>query len=471
MPDDFFAMVDKEVFTSELATLARLGWPVLVTFLLGMGMKLVDVWFLGKLGPQVMAASSLGGLYIMVGGLALGNGLLTAIDTLVSQAFTGARHQRTLGIILQRAILIIGLLGIPVGILWANAKEILIWMGQDAELADMASTYIALGLPVMYPMFLSTAFRRFLQSVDKMQVTMVMIVILFPLNAVSDWVFLSWMDLGVVGAGLQMMVFHGMWISMYLVYMCFFYPGVTDPQQSVWPGWQWGEATSQWSTFLKLGVPGMLSISTDWAFEVCALVTGVLGEISLAAQSVVLSVNSFLLMIPFALATTLSVRLGHHLGANEPKKAKQCVALAVVIGFCLTSLNAMVLFGFRQPIAFHFSTDALVIDAVTDLMHVVSPCHFLMGIGVILSSVLNSFGKQYIVASVNLASYYLIGLPFGIWLTFRHGYGLSGVWCGVVVAGLIKVVVEAWILMFKTDWQVECERALRRIHFQEHLPL
>jgi MATE family multidrug resistance protein len=42
----------------------------------------------------------------------------------------------------------------------------------------------------------------------------------------------------------------------------------------------------------------MLSVSTDWAFEVCAIIAGVLGKTSLAAQSVVLSVNALLLMIP-----------------------------------------------------------------------------------------------------------------------------------------------------------------------------
>lgn len=46
------------------------------------------------------------------------------------------------------------------------------------------------------------------------------------------------------------------------------------------------------------GIPGMLSVSTDWAFEVCAIIAGVLGQTSLAAQSVVLTINTLLLMIP-----------------------------------------------------------------------------------------------------------------------------------------------------------------------------
>lgn len=42
----------------------------------------------------------------------------------------------------------------------------------------------------------------------------------------------------------------------------------------------------------------MLSVSTDWAFEVCAIIAGVFGQTSLAAQSVIVSCNTLMLMIP-----------------------------------------------------------------------------------------------------------------------------------------------------------------------------
>ncbi|KAI8062522.1 mate-domain-containing protein [Gongronella butleri] len=469
---DFYAMVRETHIVAETKALAKYAWPLLITFLVGMGNRIVDMRFIGRMGPQVLAANGLAMLFITVCGIAMGNGLMTAIDTLVSQAFTGAHQKRTLGIILQRSILIVGAYCVPVAIAWIYAKDIMIWMGQDAELAAMAHRYIVLLLPVLYPMLLSTAFRRYLQAVNRMRVTMVMIFLVFPANYALDWLFLEHMDLGIVGIGVENIAYQTLLFCMFLVYLRFMYPGVVgDASERVWPGWQWREATSQWGTFLRLAVPGMLSVSTDWAFEVCALVTGVLGEISLAAQSIVLTVNTFLLMIPFALATALAVRLGHHLGANEPGKAKQCVMIAVFFGFCFTSLNAMILFGYRYPIAIHFTTNEMVVDAVAELLHVVSPCHFLVGNGVMLSAVLNAFGKQYIVASVNLGSYYLIGLPFGIWLTFWHNYGLAGVWYGVMLAAAIKIVCEVYILVFRTDWQKECLVAMKRVRQQETLPL
>jgi MATE family multidrug resistance protein len=88
----------------------------------------------------------------------------------------------------------------------------------------------------------------------------------------------------------------------------------------------------------------------------------------------------------------------------------------------------------------------------------------------LLSGVLNAFGKQYIVAALNLTSYYIIGLPFGIWLTFSYGWGLLGVWSGVVMAGMIKVAVELFYLVRYIDWEEECRLAIKRVKDQE-LPL
>lgn len=96
-----------------------------------------------------------------------------------------------------------------------------------------------------------------------------------------------------------------------------------------------------------------------------------------------------------ALSSALTVRLGHHLGAAQPEKAKFCVLLSGMIGFCLISLNAMIMFGFRVPIARHFTKDDQVIEAVTSLLSIVSPCHFVVVSRIIQKMV--SFGKKILI--------------------------------------------------------------------------
>ncbi|RVW85932.1 Protein detoxification 41 [Vitis vinifera] len=52
-------------------------------------------------------------------------------------------------------------------------------------------------------------------------------------------------------------------------------------------------------------------------------------------------------------------------------------------------------------------------------------------------------GWQAIVAYVNLATYYLIGLPIGCVLGFKTSLGVVGIWWGMIVGVLLQTVVKA----------------------------
>ncbi|CEI93832.1 hypothetical protein RMCBS344292_08058 [Rhizopus microsporus] len=448
----------------EAKAVLRYSIPLVITFFLGYSTRATDVWFLGKLGPQAMAVSSLGHLFITVTGISIGNGILTvAIDTLVAQAFTGAKHHHTVGIILQRGLLVSFIFGIMISVLWANSEFILVLMGQDPMLANMAQTYIIILIPYLFICYANTALRKFLQSIGEMKVTLYLVFLLFPANVVSNYFFLEYLSLGYIGAALHIVFISTFIMLLYTIYLTC----ITNSIRAYWPGLTLN-AFGGWSEFLRLGIPGMLSLSTDWAFEVCALLTGVLGQTSLAAQSVVLTINTLLLVIPTALSTGMAVRLGHLLGANEPRKSNLCFMVSAGIGVLCTFINALAIFAYRSQIAHHFSSDSEVVEATINLLQVASVCHFTMGIGIVFSYVLNALGKQTIVASLNVVSYYMIGLPFGIYLTYQCDWGLEGIWAGVALSGIVKTLCEFSILTYLVDWRHECQLATNRIHDQEY---
>lgn len=62
-------------------------------------------------------------------------GTATALDTLCSQAFTGANDRTLVGVYLQRSLLILGVMFIPIGIVWWNATRILLALNQEPDLA------------------------------------------------------------------------------------------------------------------------------------------------------------------------------------------------------------------------------------------------------------------------------------------------------------------------------------------------
>ena len=82
-------------------------------FLIG----IIQLMFVGHIGSTEMAAAALGASYCNVSGFSLNVGLLTAMDTLVSQAF-GAKEMRKIGEVTNQSLLMVGVVTILVFPLW-----------------------------------------------------------------------------------------------------------------------------------------------------------------------------------------------------------------------------------------------------------------------------------------------------------------------------------------------------------------
>lgn len=78
----------------------------------------------------------------------------------------------------------------------------------------------------------------------------------------------------------------------------------------------------------------------------------------------------------------------------------------------------------------------------------------------VLGCVLRAAGRQALGASLNVMSYWVVGLPLAMLLAFRLGLGTAGMWMsmGSVAAGQ-AIIFAAVIARF--DWCGECERARR----------
>lgn len=65
----------------------------------------------------------------------------TALDTLGSQAFTGG-DRLSVSIHLQRCILLLWLLFIPIAVLWAYIEPVLLLLGQEARLSHDVQAFL-----------------------------------------------------------------------------------------------------------------------------------------------------------------------------------------------------------------------------------------------------------------------------------------------------------------------------------------
>lgn len=62
----------------------------------------------------------------------------------------------------------------------------------------------------------------------------------------------------------------------------------------------------------------------------------------------------------------------------------------------------------------------------------------------------------------SLSAYYVIGIPFGLWLTFWRDMQLQGLWIGLTISLFYAGTAGAWICV-RTDWNREVEKVRARL--------
>ena len=90
---------------------------------------------------------------------------------------------------------------------------------------------------------------------------------------------------------------------------------------SYFPYKDWKEVLTSfegWKEFLYFGVPGMLMICSEWwGYEIHTIVAGWNGEISLAAQTILLTSMSYVYMFVLGVSVGATTLVGNRMGAGK----------------------------------------------------------------------------------------------------------------------------------------------------------
>ncbi|KAJ9081254.1 ethionine resistance protein [Entomophthora muscae] len=174
---------------NECYFIFRMALPIVLSYILQNSIPLASVFSLGHLGPTELAASALSNMFATVTGWSVAMGMATALDTLCSQAFTGATDPHAVGIHLQRGILISLTLMIPVGILWFSAEAILLLLQLDPKLASFCGRYLRILLFGAPPYVIFECLKKFLQAQEIMTAPTYILISVVPINRDSQFSF------------------------------------------------------------------------------------------------------------------------------------------------------------------------------------------------------------------------------------------------------------------------------------------
>ncbi|KAJ6763204.1 PROTEIN DETOXIFICATION [Salix purpurea] len=131
-----------------------------------------------------------------------------------------------------------------------------------------------------------------------------------------------------------------------------------------------------------------------------------------------LNINGWEMMISLGFLAAASVRVSNELGRGSSKAAKFSIVVTVLTSFSIGLVLFLIFLFVRGKLAYIFTTSHEVASAVADLSPLLAFSILLSSVQPVLSGVAVGAGWQSIVAYINIACYYLVGIPIGVVLGY-----------------------------------------------------
>lgn len=178
----------KTTWKREALVISRYATPLVLTFLLQYSLTVASIFTVGHLGKRELGAVSLASMSASITGYAVYQGLATSLDTLCAQAY-GSGKKKLVGLQMQRMVIFLWTVTIPIALLWFFADKILMKIVPDQDVASLAGLYLkvlVLGAPG-YACFESG--KRYMQAQGLFSASLYVLLICAPLNGFMNWLF------------------------------------------------------------------------------------------------------------------------------------------------------------------------------------------------------------------------------------------------------------------------------------------
>ncbi|XP_023005105.1 protein DETOXIFICATION 16-like [Cucurbita maxima] len=449
----------RKLIAEEVKKQLWLAGPLILVSLLQYCLQMISVMFVGHLGELPLSGASMATSFASVTGFSLLVGMASALDTFCGQSY-GAKQYHMLGIHMQRAMVVLLLVSIPLAVIWANTGEILKLLGQDPEISAEAGKYAISMIPSLFAYGLLQCLNRFLQTQNVVFPMVMSSGIAALLHIPICWVLIFKVGLEIRGAAVANSISY--WLNVLILTL---YVKFSSSCSNSWSGFS-VQAFHNIPYFLKLAIPSACMVCLEmWSFEMMVLLSGLLPNPKLETSVLSISLNTAatVWMIPFGLSGAGSTRVSNELGAGHPAAAKLAGKVVMTIAIIEGLLLGIVLILIRTVWGYAYSNEREVVEYVANMLPLVAASNFVDGLQCVLSGIARGCGWQKIGAYVNLGSYYIVGIPSAVLLAFVLHIGGRGLWLGIICALIVQALSLA-IITIRTNWDQEAKIATERVY-------
>ncbi|XBC38284.1 MAG: MATE family efflux transporter [Buchnera aphidicola (Floraphis choui)] len=190
---------------------------------------------------------------------------------------------------------------------------------------------------------------------------------------------------------------------------------------------------------LKIGLPIALSLFFEVTlFTLITLLIASLDISQIVAHQIVLSISSFIFILPLSIGTATSIRIGFYLGKKNLNKISTIIISSQTMGFILSTIITISIFLFYHKIIALYTTDNLIIKQTEKIIIIAAMYQIFDFFQIIGNGILRSYKDTHTIFIITCISYWIFGFPIGYLLALTDiiipKIGATGFWIGILIA-------------------------------------
>ena len=433
-----------------------LAMPLIANSAVQLVLSLTDVWFIGRISTQALAAvSAVHWLAIVV--LMVLSGVGMAVQTVVAQAHGARRQARAAQAvwIALWALLLSTPLFLAVGL---SIRGLLAPFGLPPAIVDLAAAF---WLPRVGGSCFGAgvwALLGFFNGIGRPRVTLLVTAVMAVTNAIFNEIFIFHWHLGVAGSGLATMVAQACGL---VIAMAAFLRGHYRHGYRTHLTWV-PNLRRIWAQ-LRIGFPmGLLMAADLIGFSLFQIMQVKLGEVEGAASQVVMIMTAVAYLPGVGIALAGTTLVGQSIGAGDRDWA-YLLGNRVIMMTALYMGGMGLLLALAGPwllplfVGVTGASTTAVIALGTQLLWIAAAYQFFDGLNLASGLCLRGAGDALVPASLVIALSWLVFVPLAHmtsfapgqgWVAFlpQWGWGARGGWCSVVFYTMLvgTALVARW---------------------------
>jgi len=428
-----------------LHKVVALAAPLMVRAALQTTQSLIDMFWVGKLGPASIAAVAMSGMIIMVLFTIIA-GISTGTMALVAR-YVGANDRKKADTVATQSIFLavaMATVAVAVGLLFTEKLFLILGAGPDVLEAGIGYLKILLvGGITMFLLFLGSSI---LQGAGDTITPMKLMVLANVINIILDPIF-------IFGIGVPRMNTSGAAVATV----------ISQAVAAILVLWRLSNGRSvvhihlkEWKikleslkAILKIGLPSSLQLFFRSIMGIVLIsIVATFGTAAVAAYGLGMRLQMVILMPAFALGGAAATLVGQNLGAGQIGRAKKSAWVAVVFDMIIMAFISILFFSLAYKIMGIFNKNQEVVALGAKYLRITTPFYIFIAFGIVLNRALAGAGETLIPMIITLLSLWGFQIPMAVFLS-KGSLGIIGIWWAIGLASVLNgMLILGWFKIF-----------------------